>query len=328
MTAGDFAGRKGRLSLKITVPVLSFLGALALCSPALQAQDPVFKSGIDMVPLTVTVTDPAGKYVGGLKADDFTVFEDGVAQRISFFAREEVPIDVALMVDTSASMSGDLPLVRSAAISLIQQLRTADRSAVVEIKDSPRVTQSLTGDRALLEHAIHNLSSSGSTALYDGLYVVLREFQRERRGTADVRRQAVVLLSDGLDTHSRLTFDDVIDLTRRAGVNIYVIALRGDTAIKKRSTLDDSVLDAEYAMGAVARETGGRTFFPKSARELSSIYNVIAQELASQYAMGYVPLQPGDDGKFRHVSVRLRPETNALARTRTGYYARRVLNGL
>lgn len=313
--------------MKITVPVLSLFGAIALSSPALLAQDPIFKSGVDMVPLTVTVTDPGGRYVGGLKVDDFTVFEEGVAQRIAFFAREEVPLDVALMVDTSASMSGDLPLARTAAISLIHQLRAADRSTVVEIKDSPNVTQPLTSDRVLLERAIQNLASSGSTALYDGLYVVLREFERERRGAADLRRQAVVLLSDGIDTHSRLTFDDVIDLTRRAGVNIYVIALRGETATKNRATLDDSVLDADYAMGAVARETGGRTFFPKSARELGNIYNTIAQELASQYAMGYVPAQPGDDGKFRRVSVRLRPETNALARTRTGYYARRVANG-
>ena len=239
-----------------------------------------------MVPLTVTVTDTGGKYVSGLTGRDFTVFEDGVAQPLSFFARDEVPVDVALVLDTSGSMGAELPLVQSAANGLVRQLPASDRGAVVEVKGSADIRQPFTTDRPLIERAIRTVSTSGSTALYDGLYVVLREFERERSATHQIRRQALVLLTDGQDTKSRLSFDDVVDLARRVGVNIYVIALKGDTAIVPRIEMDESRLRADYSMGAVARESGGRTFFPKSARELSAIYSAIAQELTSQYRAG------------------------------------------
>ena len=281
-----------------------------------------------MVPLTVTVTDPTGKYVRGLTGEDFTVFEDGVRQSLVFFAGDEVPVDLALVLDTSASMQADLPLVRSAASGLVGQLGPADRGAVVEVNDRAAIPQGFTSDRAKIDAAIHGLSTSGSTALYDGLYVVLKEFERERRATVDVRRQALVLLSDGLDNKSHLSFEHVMDLARRVGVNIYVIVLRKGMAGIPRAELDGSVLKADYTMATVARESGGRTFFPKSARDLRAIYGAIAQELVSQYELGYTPMRPGGDGAFRRVMVHVRPQTNALARTRSGYYAVRTKAGM
>jgi Ca-activated chloride channel homolog len=298
--------------------------ALALRGPApVNAQSLTFKSGVDMVPLTVTVTDTTGRYITGLTGHDFTVFEDGVEQPLSFFASEDVPVDVALVLDTSSSMRADLPLVQSAATGLVRKLRAADRGAVFDVKESAAIQQPFTSDRALIERSICALSTSGSTALFDGLYVVLKEFERERRATRQVRRQVLVVLSDGLDNRSRLAFEDVMDVARRARVSIYVIALRGDVAVRPRKELDGSILQAEYTMGAVARESGGRPFFPKSARELSAIYTAIAQELANQYELGYTPARPGD-GAFRRVAVRVPTSTNALARTRSGYYAPRT----
>ncbi len=304
-------------------------GTLAVHGPApVDAQSPQFTSGVAMVPLTVTVTDTTGKYITGLTGNDFKVFEDGVEQPISFFACDEVPVDVAIVVDTSGSMRADLPLVQSAAIGLVGKLRASDRGAVVEVRDNAGIRQPFTGDRTLMERAIRTLSTSGSTALYDGLYVVLREFERERRAALQVRRQALVLLSDGLDNTSRLGFDDVMELARRVGVNIYVVAMRGDVVLVPRGTRDGSLFLAEYTMGAVARESGGRMFFPKSARELPAIYTAIAEELASQYELGYMPERPGGDGAFRRVAVRVPPQTNGLARTRSGYYASRTKVGM
>ncbi len=304
-------------------PLLATI-ALVLRDPAgVEAQQAAFKSGVDMVPLTVTVTNASGKYVTGLTGADFTVFEDGVQQPLSFFACDEVPVDVALVLDTSSSMRTDLPLVQAAANGLVRKLRPIDRGAVVDVKDSASIPQAFTSDHALLDSAIRRLSPSGSTALYDGLYIVLKEFERGRQGTTEVRRQALVLLSDGLDNKSHLSFEDVMDLARRVGVNIYVIALRGDVPLLPRATLDTTILNAEYTMGTFARESGGKTFFPKSARELPAIYGAIAQELANQYELGYVPTRPGGDGKFRRVMVRTAPQFQAVARTRNGYYARK-----
>ena len=293
--------------------------ATVVAGTTLSAQR-TFKSGIDIVPLTVTVTDNAGKFVPGLTGSDFTVLEDGVPQPLSFFASGDVPVDVGLVLDTSGSMATDLPLARTAAMGLVRALGADDRAAVVEINERASIPQPFTTDRTTIEHVIRGISASGSTALYDGLYVVLREFERVRQHQPKIRRQALVLLSDGLDTRSRLTFEDVLDLTRRANVSIYVVALRGQSAMRARSDQSGTILRADYDLTTVARDSGGRLFFPKNAGELPAIYRAIAQELASQYELGYTPARPAGHGGFRRVAVQVTPAQKALARTRTGYY--------
>ena len=312
---------------KVALAVPMALSALTLGNPAtVRAQHAPFRTGVDMVALTVTVTDGAGKHITGLTGNDFTVFEDGAQQPLSFFASEKVPVDVALVIDASASMRPDLPLVQKAACGLIRTLRAFDRGAVVEVKTAIRIPQPLTFDHAQVEATIRGLTASGTTALYDGLYMMLKEFERAQRGNPEVRRQVLILLSDGLDTTSHLPFDEVMELVRRLGVNIYVIALRGEAARVPRSEQHETLLQADYSLRAVAREAGGRAFFPTTAAELPTIYGAIAQELASQYELGYVPVKPGGDGTFRRVFVRLAPTTNANARTRSGYYAERSGN--
>jgi Ca-activated chloride channel homolog len=287
----------------------------------LSAQKTVFKSGVEMVPLTVTVTDTRGKYVTGLAGNDFEVFEDGVQQDVAFFASDEVPLDVALLVDTSSSMKADLSVVKSAAAGLVAKLRTTDRAIVADVKGSTTIAQELTSDRYSIARAIGGLSAGGETAVYDAVYVILRELERERRTAAEVRRQALVVLTDGIDTRSRLAFEDVLDVARRGDVSIYVVALKGAMAQTPRSFLPDAILRSDYALNTVTRESGGRLFVPKTTPDLPGIYTAIAEELFSQYDLGYMPLRAVGDGGFRRVAVRLRPQTNALARTRTGYIA-------
>lgn len=305
--------------LAIAVPVV--LGFLAVNHPApAGAQQSGFKSGVDMVPLTVTVTDIKGRPVAGLTGADFKVLEDGVEQPLAFFATAEVPLDVALVIDTSSSMRSSLPVVQKAACALLHTLHPADRGTVVEIKDGVRIPQPLTSDRDRLEASIYALRASGSTALYDGLYVTLKEFEHAHQESQEVRRQVLILLSDGLDNSSHLPADQVMELARRVGVSIYVIALQNDAVPVRRADQDETVLHAEYEMRTVAREAGGRSFFPRTVAELPAIYDAIAQELASQYELGYLPLRPAGDGAFRHIAVRL--AANGLARTRSGYYAK------
>jgi Ca-activated chloride channel homolog len=292
----------------------------ALGLPAtLSAQKTVFKSGVEMVPLTVTVADTKGKYLTGLTGNDFEVFEDGVQQDVAFFASDEVPLDVALLVDTSSSMNAELPLVKAAATGLVAKLRTTDRAIVADVKGSTSIAQELTSDRNSIARAIRGLSAGGETAVYDAVYVILRELERERRTAAEVRRQALVVLTDGIDTRSRLAFEDVLDVARRGDVSIYVVALKSALAQTPRSELSSALLQSEYALNTVTRESGGRLFVPKTALDLPGIYSAIAEELFSQYDLGYMPLRAVGDGGFRRVAVRLRPQTNALARTRTGY---------
>jgi Ca-activated chloride channel family protein len=305
--------------------VWPIVAALALSgAPGVNAQSPVFKSGIDIVPLTVTVTDRAGKYVTGLTSSNFRVFEDGVLQPLSFFANDNVPVDLVLVIDISSSMQEDLPLLHSAASGLVRQLRSHDRVGVIQVNEIAAINQPLTTDYASVLAAIRKMSVSGSTALYDGLYAVLKELAHQREGLNAVRRQAVVLLSDGLDNKSLLSFDDVVDVARAGAVSIYPIALRGDASLVSRSALSQRDLDVEYTMSTVARESGGRAFFPKAARELPLICKAIAQEVSNQYELAYMPTRPTGDGSFRRVAVRIEPATSASVRTRTGYYPSRI----
>jgi Ca-activated chloride channel family protein len=300
----------------------TLFGSLAIALVAgtttqLDAQRAAFRTGVEMVPLTVTVTDASGNYVTNLADRDFVVLEDGIQQPVSFFASEQVPVDLAIVLDVSASMRPHLPLVRKAAGGLVRSLRAADRAMVVAVKNAIGVPQPMTTDQRQIEDAIGALTASGETALYDGLYVALKELERERLGTTQIRKQAIVLLSDGLDTTSRLGFEDVLDLARRSGVNVYVIAMPSSSTPVPRNEQDGRVLQSEYALRSLAREAGGRSFFPKRVQELPAIYGDIAHELANQYELAYLPLTARADRGFRRISVRVE---NAVTRTRSGYY--------
>lgn len=297
-------------------------GFVALTAPKqASAQGAVFKSSVEMVALTVTVTDASGRCVTGLTADHFAIFEDGVAQTLSLFGSDDIPVDVGLVLDTSSSMLSALPIIQSAARRLVSRLRPGDRAAVIDVKKSVRIPQPFTEDHAKVASAVGGLSATGTTAIYDGLYTLLQEFERERRMRPQIRRQALVLLSDGLDTASHVSFDDVTELTRSRDVTIYAIALQQPALAGDRAE-QDRVRRASWEMRALARETGGLAFFPSKAAELEGVYDAIARELVNQYALGYVTSAPRPDGAFRRVGVKILAPAEGNPRTRTGYVAK------
>jgi VWFA-related protein len=290
------------------------------------AQSALYRKGIDVVPLTVTVTDAAGQYKTGLTQGDFAVLEDGVPQTLSFFASDEVPVDVALVLDTSSSMKPVLPMLHTAARGLIRGRRAGDRATIVDVKQSVRAPQLLSEDLAGVADAIGQLRASGSTAMYDGVYVALQAFQRDRRREPAIRRQVLVLFSDGLDNASHVTPDAVQDLARHVDVTIYTVALGLKTQAAFATEREKrSLLEAGYMMRTLATDAGGRGFFPTIANELPAVYDAIRQELASQYQVGYTPSRPFGDSRFRQVSVRVLTPTSAVARTRSGYVAAPVM---
>ena len=280
-----------------------------------------FRSGVDVVSLNVTVLDSQAKLLAGLSREKFSVFEDGIRQDIAYFETSEIPLDLALLIDTSVSMEKKLAFVQDAATGFLEVLREGDRAAVFGFNHYVRPLQAFTTDRDAVRTAIKATTAAGGTALYNAVYVSLKAFEKVAED-GRVRRRAIVVLTDGEDTASLLTFDDLLVEAKRAGVTIYTIGLHADSpAVYAAQQARGYFSTADYAMKQLARETGAKAFFPTGGRTLSEAYSEIGRELATQYAIGYVSQNPMRNGAFRRVVVRLNDVPGAQPRTRTGYLA-------
>lgn len=273
-----------------------------------------FRVGVDVVSLNVTVTDGNGKYVTDLNQEDFDVYEDGVRQNLTFFSRTQQPISLALLLDTSASMEEKMPIAQEAAIGFAHQLHKEDQAEIIDFDSQVRILAPFTGDGAALEKAIRATTANGSTSLYNAIYISLKELRKTKaESTSDIRRQAIVLLSDGDDTSSLIEFDEVLDLAKRSETAIYAIGLRQGEVGRREFK------EAEFVLRQLSQETGGRVFFPTDARELPKIYQTIWEELSSQYSIGYTSGNPKRDGAWRRIAVRIQ-RPGLTARTKQGYY--------
>ncbi len=291
--------------------------AQAPAAPAAQErQVPSFRAGVDIVSLSVTVTDPSGHYVTGLDSADFSVFEDGVKQEITYFDRTNLPIALSLLLDTSASMEGRMSIAQEAAAGFARRLRALDLAQLIDFDTRAIVAQGFTTDGAQLEEAIRRTTAGGSTALYNAVYIALKELKKARATAAkDVRRQAIVLLSDGEDTASLVTYEEVLDLAKRSDTAIYTIGLR-DPA----EPVGKGFHEAAFVLRDLAQQTGGRSFSPNRVEDLAGVYTQIADELASQYLVGYVSKNGKRDGAWRRIVAQV-ARAEAQARTKQGYYA-------
>jgi len=311
-----------KVAAVVAALVLTAASSYAQGTAAAPAQQgPVFKSGSALVALNVTVQDDGAKFVSGLQPDDFAVYEDGVKQDVRFFESAAVPMDLIVLIDTSSSMGDKLDIVHDAASGFLKTLRDGDRGAVVGFSDSVRVLQALTSDKTLLDQAVRSTGARGSTSLNNAVYIALKQFGQTAHGGAAVRRQAIVVLSDGEDTSSVVSFDDVLALARKTGVNVYTVSLQSkyDAMLPQRGSRR-YFSDSAHAMTQLARETGAQAFFP-STTSLKDVYTTISRELAAQYSIGYVPANTRPDGRFRRVVVQIVTRPQLHPRTRPGYTA-------
>jgi Ca-activated chloride channel family protein len=304
----------------------------ALATSALQAvnpQDgvqtpagrPVFRATTEMVALNVTVVDSHERDVAGLTRGDCAIYDNGVAQQVDFFGSGDVPIDLGVVIDTSMSMKQRLPVVRKAAIRFVEVLRPIDRGAVVAFADGMRLLQPLTHDVGLLKTAIESTRADGETSLFSTLYIVLKELARAGRDASEVRRPAIVVLTDGADTASLVSYDDVVGMIRRTGIAVYPISIASsEPAGSRRSDEEDRRLNPiDDDLRRLARESGGRAFFPRRLDELDRVYARVANELSTQYSLAYVPKGSARGGVFHTLLVQVISRGDAFPRTRLGY---------
>lgn len=282
---------------------------------AQQPSDPRITIEVFRANFLMSVTDKKGRFVTNLAKDDFEVVESKKKQDIlEFVSESNLPLRLAIVIDTSNSIRDRFRFQQEAAIEFIKSVVRAgtDRAIVVSFDTSAQLAVDLTDDVAKLERAIRDLRPGGGTALYDAIYFACREKLMQDQPMYKFRR-ALVLLSDGDDNQSRFTRDQALEMAQKADVVLYTIS----TNITRVPTDGDKVL--RY----LSQETGGMTFFPFKASDLAQSFENIANELRSQYALLYRPEPLILDGNYHPVDIKIKNRKDLQVRTRKGYYAPR-----
>lgn len=335
-----------------TFALIAFIliySALLLPSAArAQEVDDVVRTDISLVQLNIGVVDRQGRVVTSLSRNDFSVYEDGVKQSILYFEPTTAPFSLVLMLDTSGSTINFRQQLKQAAWRFLDALAPEDRVEVIQFNAKVKTLSGFSTDRKKTAYAIELAEGAGETHFYEALRQALKDLDHEAR--SGQRRKAIVVLTDGLDTHMRnadrslaskaMTDEEAIRAINpnshpelnavlaqadRQGVTIYPLALpSGDP---KRLPLPDPVINGIYGaararLQTLADRTGGRLNEIHRLDQMARLYVEVAADLRSLYTIGYQP--PGErkrDGSWRQVRVEVtRPEL--IARTKPGYYAR------
>jgi Ca-activated chloride channel homolog len=304
--------------MKASAPKLALLALLPLVAPEVRAADaapPSFQVATDLVELDVSVRDADGRPVAGLGLPDLAVSEDGVPQACRFLQWEEQPLSVVLMIDASASLGPQFEALRRGGRDFVRTLRPQDEVELRAFSARSTVLEDMTTDHARVLQALAELEPDGDTSLHDAVYIALAD-HRSRETAADGRRSIAVLLTDGRDTRSLLTDDQVIMRAReRRALSIYSVGLLGAP--------DPLTSRARFLLRALSDESGGRSYFPTGARELDRTLTSLRSEVSGRYRLGYVPTNARQDGAWRRVSVRVPERPGLQVRCRTGYFAPR-----
>jgi VWFA-related protein len=329
-----------------------------------------------LVSVPAVVTDRNGHPLSGLRAENFTILEDGKPQRITNFATTETPFEIALLLDTSGSTRDELGLIRDAANAFINALRPGDRVAIVAFNNTPRngslaatveVVSTLADDRQALRRAIAGLGTSNGTPFYDALGRIADQVFREPPRPEVRGRRAIVALTDGVDSSSNSGYDDARAKLSRSGVASYFIQVSTEEYVEDRLlkdcqddgrlTLSAKQLErfrqlfvpqadkeeyqdfcrmgqfermdisrqlynlARNEMDEMARASGGRNFAAASLNDARAAFAQVANEIGTQYSLGYYPANKTRDGSFRKIKVELHGVKDATVRAREGYNA-------
>lgn len=284
--------------------LLTALGGTALTAQ----QTPIFKSATQIVPVFVTAIDAQKRLVPDLAQEDFEILDNGVPQPITFFENEPQPINVTVMLDTSASMTLSIDLLKLAAEQFLLRLLPADRGRVGAFNDKIEFTSEFTSNRDDLVGALKELDFGNPTLLYDAVDVCL-----DVLATIEGRR-VVLVFTDGDDTGSRASMGDVLNRARQDEVMIYSIGLESNYSIQGRQIRTRP----DRGLRRLSDETGGGYFELKKTDELNSTFTRVAQELHSQYVLGFTPTS--FDGKVHKLEVRIK-KPGVSARARRSYVA-------
>lgn len=291
--------------------VLAGIAALAARRPGAQSPAPqrtppplVLEVDVEVVSVTAVIFDRGGRFVKGLQPADVELSEDGVRQELTYFREatggdEKIPLSVVLVLDASGSMKRNMQFLQQAANSFVRKLEDVDQALVVSFNESVKGSAEFSDDIERLEQFVDSLQAWGGTSLFDAIHYGLGRV-RDQAG-----RKALVVFSDGDDTTSRLSGQEVIDYARGIEATIYTVGIGSASSgfLKK-----------------IAGETGGEAFFPDRVGDLIKVFAAISEELRQQYALAYTPTRPAD-GSYRQIQLKVVSRKDVEVRVRKGYFA-------
>jgi len=299
----------------LSLPVLQ--GGIGLGPQAPSDRPPIFRVDAPYVKVPVTVLDPEGRSILGLRAGDFSLFIDGQPRPIANFVLDTAPIHVAFLLDTSGSLRDELDQIRFATLRFAQHFGKEDRLCVVAFSDEFKVLQSWTNDYGELRKSTRKLARGYRTALYDSLFQSVRLFDPGVQG-----KRVVILLTDGLDNQSTRSYDSTLDELTANDIVLYIVSrtrmiqskvertarIEFLTRVMKNVLDDDQSFvgayfrEKEIAMNRLAEVNAGRVFYPTLLQALGNTYVQIAEELKTQYVLTFLDEAPSGPG-FREIKV-------------------------
>ncbi|MCM3873855.1 MAG: VWA domain-containing protein [Pyrinomonadaceae bacterium] len=267
--------------------------------------------------------------VSALQQKDFTIFEDGKPQEIVFFAGEDAPFDLVLLLDLSGSSSDKIKLIRSSAKRFIESTRPMDRVAIVTFTDMVEVVSPLTWDRGLLKDSLQDIQKPlGGTNFWDSLlFTMTRVISSEK----SFRRSAIVVMTDGVDNAlpdvygdgSRTTFAELLDRVGRSGTIVFPIYLDTEAEGVKRNRVPVAAYTlARSQLAQLAAASGTKMYRANKLKDLDLVYDQVIKDLSVVYSLAYKPSNEAQDGKWRSVGVQLIGRQDLTATTKRGYFAK------
>jgi Ca-activated chloride channel family protein len=283
--------------------------------PAIDTSQPEAQFSVSLTQVNVlfTVTDKKGRFVTDLNVNDFEVIENKKSQFIQqFTAESDLPLRLALLVDTSNSIRQQFRFEQQAAIRFINGVMRSnqDHMMLISFDSTPELVSDLTSSIAVLEKGVNAMRPGGGTSLYDAIYYAAKEKLMIDQPREKFRR-AMILISDGDDTQSRYTRDQALEMAQKADTVIY--------AISTNNTREDK--DGDLVLKYLTDETGGQAFFPLKVEDLDQSFENIANELRHQYNLFYHPEPLLADGAYHPIAVRVKTRKDLIVKARKGYYA-------
>ena len=284
-----------------------------LIDPSLKTHTKPLKAEVNLVLVPVTITDPMNRLVTGLDKENFQLFEGKDAQEIRHFSSEDAPVSIGVVFDMSGSMVSKIERAREAVIEFFKTANPQDEFFMVAFADKPQEIADFTSSVEDIQGKLVYTVPKGRTALLDAIYLGVSKMRQ-----AKYQKKALLIISDGGDNHSRYTEGEIKSTVKESDVLIYAIGIYDHYMATPEEALGPALL------GEVAEITGGRSFTIDNPNDLADVATKIGIELRNQYVLGYRPKNPGHDGKWRKIRVKLLPPKGLpplKVYAKTGYYA-------